>query len=94
MEGVGLFYGILVYLVALWSINGYLVDFIPCWYVVPRKIWQPCFRLAQSRSHVILIQPSFLSEILSLEPNGIFPNSLDVLKLSAHVSALWISILA
>jgi hypothetical protein len=24
--------------------NGYLVYFPPFWYVVPRKIWQPCVR--------------------------------------------------
>jgi hypothetical protein len=27
---------------AIWYICGHLVYFPPFWYVVPRKIWQPC----------------------------------------------------
>jgi hypothetical protein len=26
----------------LWPFHGYLVYFFPFWFVVPRKIWQPC----------------------------------------------------
>jgi hypothetical protein len=58
MEDVGIFYvlwvyfkilyGHLVYFTAiLWSFcmfNGYLVHFSPFWYVVARKIWQPCYQ--------------------------------------------------
>jgi hypothetical protein len=38
----GLFYGHLVYFVVILDIDGYLVYFPPFWYVVKRKIWQPC----------------------------------------------------
>jgi hypothetical protein len=38
---IGLFYGHLVYFMDE-CICGSLVYFSPFWYVVPRKIWQPC----------------------------------------------------
>jgi hypothetical protein len=48
MEDVGVFYGHLVYLTAIWYtlwtcgiFCGNLVYFSPFWYVVLRKIWQP-----------------------------------------------------
>jgi hypothetical protein len=52
MEKVGIFYGHLEYTTAIWSIlwsfgnlhSGTLVHFPPFWYVVARKIWQPCTR--------------------------------------------------
>jgi hypothetical protein len=54
MEDVGLFYGRMVYSMAIWYIMrpldipmyykyGYLIYFPPLWCVVPRKIWQPSF---------------------------------------------------
>jgi hypothetical protein len=49
MEGVGKLCVQLVYLMDTWHIlwplgifYGYLVCFSPFWYVIPRKIWQPC----------------------------------------------------
>jgi hypothetical protein len=57
MEGlaigdIDIFYGHLVYFTAIWYtlwtfgiFCGNFVYFTPFWYVVPRKIWQPCFRL-------------------------------------------------
>jgi hypothetical protein len=54
-EEVGIFYFPLVYFTTIWYIlwpfgkfHGYLVDFFPCWYVVPRKIWQPWSLLRRS----------------------------------------------
>jgi hypothetical protein len=43
MEGVGIFYGHLVYLIAIWYFCGHLVYFMVIWYiyVLPRNIWQP-----------------------------------------------------
>jgi hypothetical protein len=45
----GLFFGHLVYFTAIWYIFWsfwyilwLLAIFLPLWYVVPRKIWQPC----------------------------------------------------
>jgi hypothetical protein len=49
MEDFGVNYVHLVYFTAVWNIlrpfgifYGYLVDFSPFWFVVPRKLWQPC----------------------------------------------------
>jgi hypothetical protein len=57
MEDVGMFYGHLVYFTLIWSILwsfgiclGYLVYFSTFWYVVPRKIWQPCFPAVPSNT--------------------------------------------
>jgi hypothetical protein len=36
MENVGIFYGHLIYFTEYFGI------FVVIWYVVPRKIWQPC----------------------------------------------------
>jgi hypothetical protein len=50
MEGAGIFYGHLIYFKALWYAYTYYSQlvflwlfgiFLPFWYVVPRKIWQP-----------------------------------------------------
>jgi hypothetical protein len=48
MEIVGIFYGHMVYFMAIGNIlwpfgtfHGQLVYFPPFWYVAPRKIWQP-----------------------------------------------------
>jgi hypothetical protein len=49
MEGVGLswpfgaFYNHLVYFMNIFYILCSFGIFFPCWYVVTRKIWQPCF---------------------------------------------------
>jgi hypothetical protein len=50
MEDVGKFYVDFVNYPAIWHIlwpfgilYGHLVYFYPFWYVVARKIWQPCF---------------------------------------------------
>jgi hypothetical protein len=50
VEDVGLFYGRLVYLTDTWyflwpfgKFYGHFGIFFPFWYVVARKIWQPCF---------------------------------------------------
>jgi hypothetical protein len=40
-----LFYGHLVYLIC-----GKLVNFYPCWNIVPRKIWQPCMEPKESKN--------------------------------------------
>jgi hypothetical protein len=52
MEDVGIFYVHLVNFPAishiLWPFGIFstvLVHFYPFWYVVPRKIWQPCFKV-------------------------------------------------
>jgi hypothetical protein len=48
LQPFDILYGHLVYFTAiLWSFcmfNGYLVHFSPFWYVVARKIWQPCYQ--------------------------------------------------
>jgi hypothetical protein len=41
MKIFGIFYGHLVYFVAVWYILWLFGMFYPFWYVVPRKIWQP-----------------------------------------------------
>jgi hypothetical protein len=48
MEDAGIFYGHLVHftvfcyiLLTFGKVRGNLVYFIPFWYFVPRKIWQP-----------------------------------------------------
>jgi hypothetical protein len=58
MENVGTFYGNLVYFKAigniLWPFSivcDHLVYFPPFWYVVPRKIWQPCSKRCRPRRH-------------------------------------------
>jgi hypothetical protein len=38
----GIFCGHLVYFVVIWYILWLFGIFSPFWYVVPRKIWQPC----------------------------------------------------
>jgi hypothetical protein len=43
-----LFYFQLVNFVAIWYILRSFGIFFPCWYVVPRKIWQSCARVAQA----------------------------------------------
>jgi hypothetical protein len=42
MEDVGIFYGHLVYFVVILYILWLFGIFLPFWYVVPRKVWQPC----------------------------------------------------
>jgi hypothetical protein len=42
MENVGIFYGRLEYFMVVWKCSGNLVYFRPFWYIVSRKIWQPC----------------------------------------------------
>jgi hypothetical protein len=39
----GIYYGSLVHIIVIWKINSNLVYFPPFWYLVSRKIWQPCF---------------------------------------------------
>jgi hypothetical protein len=53
IENLGILYVHLVYFMAigniLWPFGifcGHLVYFSPFWYVVPRKIWQPCLEMA------------------------------------------------
>jgi hypothetical protein len=38
----GILCGYLVYFVVIWSILWLFGVFFPFWYLVPRKIWQPC----------------------------------------------------
>jgi hypothetical protein len=52
MENLGIFYDHLVYFTAIGNILlpfsifcGHLVYFSPFWYFVPRKIWQPWWRV-------------------------------------------------
>jgi hypothetical protein len=42
---VARFYAHLVYFVAIWNILWLSGTFFQFWYVVPRKIWQPCHQL-------------------------------------------------
>jgi hypothetical protein len=42
MENASLFYGHLEYFVAIWQCCGNLLNFPSFWYIVSRKIWQPC----------------------------------------------------
>jgi hypothetical protein len=44
IEELGTFHGGWVYFIAIWYILLHfgLVKFPPFWYLVPRKIWQPC----------------------------------------------------
>jgi hypothetical protein len=37
----GIFYGYLVYFIAIWKCCGKLVYFHPFWNIVSRKLWQP-----------------------------------------------------
>jgi hypothetical protein len=53
-ENIGIFYGHFSLFTAIWNILwtfgifcGNLVYFPPCWYIVPRNIWQPCCRVAK-----------------------------------------------
>jgi hypothetical protein len=39
----GLFYGHLIYFLAIWHFCCHLVYISPFWYIVSRKIWQPCY---------------------------------------------------
>jgi hypothetical protein len=43
---LGPIYGRLVYFEAIWYILWLFGIFFPFWYVVPRKIWHPCFLFA------------------------------------------------
>jgi hypothetical protein len=60
MEHVNILYSHLVYFTAIVNIlypfgifHGYLVYiFFQFWYVVPRKIWQPCLVRADQQGHV------------------------------------------
>jgi hypothetical protein len=42
MEDLGIFYGRLAYYMAIWYISPRFGTFYLFWYVVQRKIWQPC----------------------------------------------------
>jgi hypothetical protein len=48
MEDDGIFCCHLVYFTAFGTFYGYLLYFSPFWYVLPRKIWQPCGRLQRN----------------------------------------------
>jgi hypothetical protein len=43
---LGPIYGHLVYFVAIWYLVWLIGIFFPFWYVVQRKIWQPCLKAA------------------------------------------------
>jgi hypothetical protein len=47
---LGLFCGRLVYFTVIWYILRLNGTVVPFWYVVTRKIWQPCYTLAGLRS--------------------------------------------
>jgi hypothetical protein len=59
MKDIGLFYGHLVYFWPFGIFYGYLVHFMitwcffPFWYVVPRKIWQPCSNRKETASKIL-----------------------------------------
>jgi hypothetical protein len=38
---LGPFYGLLLYFMHIWYSSWYFGKFLPFWYFVPRKIWQP-----------------------------------------------------
>jgi hypothetical protein len=51
MEEVRVFFGHLAYFTAIWYV-GHFDIFFPFWYVLPRKIWQPCLAIPVcSRRH-------------------------------------------
>jgi hypothetical protein len=59
MENAGILYGHLeyftvnlVYFMAIWLCCGYLVYFPSFWYIVSRKIWQPCCANKEETSHL------------------------------------------
>jgi hypothetical protein len=62
---VGLFYGHLVYFVAFWSILWLFTIFFPFWYVVPRKIWQPCPRIEKAKGGILLYAWSLTVSIIA-----------------------------
>jgi hypothetical protein len=59
MEDVGIFYGRLVYIFyfhlvyfeAIWYILWLFGIFFPFWYVLTRKIWQPCCKVQIEKMH-------------------------------------------
>jgi hypothetical protein len=62
MEDVGIFYGHLVHFMVfcytLWTfgtVRGNMLYIFPFWYFVPRKIWQPCFKLYFRASEIVLL---------------------------------------
>jgi hypothetical protein len=62
MEDVGIFYGHLVYFTdiryILWPLvtfSGSLVYLFPFWYVVARKIWQPCSQIDVKNNLIAII---------------------------------------
>jgi hypothetical protein len=64
MEDVGIFFGHLVHftvfcyiLLALGKVRGNLIYFIPFWYFVPRKIWQPCLQGQKVQRLIDVILP-------------------------------------
>jgi hypothetical protein len=38
-----LVYGLLIHFMTIWYVLWQIGVFSPCWYIVPRKIWQPWF---------------------------------------------------
>jgi hypothetical protein len=67
MEDVGIFYVQLVYFPAIWHIlwlfgvfTPVLVHFFLLWYVVPRKIRQPCSSVGKIRSSLICLKVAFI----------------------------------
>jgi hypothetical protein len=44
----GIHYGHFVHFMAIWLFSGNLVYVPPFWYIMSRKIWQPCF-IAQNK---------------------------------------------
>jgi hypothetical protein len=59
-------YYIYCYLVYFWPFGifyGYLVNFFPFWYVVPRKIWQPWVAIS---SHLSLFRQTLFSSSFPL----------------------------
>jgi hypothetical protein len=68
MENVGIFHVHLVYFTVIGNILrpfglfcGHLLYFSPFWYVVPRKIWQSCWRVSKNRMTVLEIPAGGLS---------------------------------
>jgi hypothetical protein len=49
-----IFYGHLVYFVAIWYI------FAPFWYFVPRKIWQPCTKRVSSQRGLMQVEENVI----------------------------------
>jgi hypothetical protein len=70
MENVGIFCANLEYIAAiwyiLWSFGNFvaILYFFPFWYIVSRKIWQPCLSLLNTCDYIMLVRVAGISTFL------------------------------